>query len=156
RTPLTSILGFAQLMRSGKLTAVVRGLDVIERNARAQLRLIEDLLDVSAIIAGKLQIERHPVELLGVIEAAVESLRPTAVAKGIHLSCSSAEGSPRVLGDSNRLQQVFWNLLSNAIKFTPGGGSVVVQVEATAGRLQIRVSDTGEGISPDFLPNVFD
>lgn len=133
-----------------------RGLDTIERNARSQSQLIDDLLDVSRIITGKLQIERTSVDLSKVIEAAFDSIRPGAEAKSIHFETSLNGGGCRVLGDSTRLQQIFWNLFSNAVKFTPKGGHVNVSVSSVDSRVNVSVTDTGIGIDPDFLPFIFD
>jgi signal transduction histidine kinase/DNA-binding response OmpR family regulator len=158
RTPLNSILGWAQLMRSGSLDGTVsaRALMTIERNTKTLAQIIEDLLDVSRIITGKLRLEVRPVELQSVVDAALEAVRPAADAKSIRLEVSVDARVGAVSGDSGRLQQVVWNLLSNAIKFTPSGGEVKVKVERIASRACITVSDTGEGISPAFLPYVFD
>jgi signal transduction histidine kinase len=158
RTPLNAMLGWAQVLRLGKLDseAAARALETIERNARAQAQLIADLLDVSRIITGKLRLDLQPVELPRIIEATLESVRPGADAKGVHLDISLDRLTSPVLGDSDRLQQVVWNLLSNAIKFTPAGGKVMVHLRETAGSAEIRVADTGAGIRQDFLPYVFD
>ena len=158
RTPLNSILGWAQLMRSGSLdgTASARALKTIERNTKTLAQIIDDLLDVSRIITGKLRLEVRPVELQSVVEAALEAVRPAADAKNIRLEVSVDARLGAVSGDSGRLQQVVWNLLSNAIKFTPSGGEVKVKVERIASRACVTVSDSGEGISPAFLPYVFD
>jgi signal transduction histidine kinase len=158
RTPLNAILGWVQVLRTGKLdeAASSRALETIERNARAQAQLIADLLDVSRIITGKLRLDFKPVELPRIIDAVLESVRPAADAKDLQLVVSLKPlGSP-VLGDSDRLQQVIWNLLSNAIKFTPRGGGVEVRVREERPNAVLQVSDTGVGISPDFLPYVFD
>jgi len=158
RTPLTAILGWSHLLRSKNLndTDTVRALDTIERNARSQSQLIDDLLDVSRIITGKLQIDRGPVDLSSVIEAAVDALRPAAEAKSIGIDVSLGAAGECVLGDQNRLQQVFWNLFSNAVKFTPRGGRVRVDAARTDSRLRVSVMDTGIGITPEFLPFIFD
>ena len=158
RTPLTAILGWGHLMRHKGLneSEFARGLDTIERNARAQSQLIDDLLDVSRIITGKLQIDRGPVDLAKVIEAAYDSIRPGAEAKAISFETQLNGCDCFVLGDSNRLQQIFWNLFSNAVKFTPRGGNVNVAVTLAESRVNIRVTDTGIGIDPDFLPFIFD
>src|SRR6185369_3673402 len=157
RTPLTAILGWSHLMRSRGLNEeeFMRGLDTIERNARSQSQLIDDLLDVSRIITGKLQIERTSVDLAKVIESAFESIRPGAEAKSIRFN-TDFDGCGRVLGDSTRLQQIFWNLFSNAVKFTPKGGQVNVSVSSVDSRVNVAVTDTGIGIDPDFLPFIFD
>ncbi|MFP5286597.1 MAG: PAS domain-containing protein, partial [Thermoanaerobaculia bacterium] len=156
RTPLNAIFGWAQLLRSGKLdpATVERGVETIERNARVQKQLIDDLLDVSRIISGKLRLEMQPVEPADVVEAALETVAHTAQAKGISLRSHVARGG-LVVGDAQRLQQVVWNLLSNAFKFTPKGGEVRVTVEILDGRAEITVADSGQGIAPEFLPHVF-
>src|SRR5207253_2019619 len=150
--------GWAQVLRMGKLdeAASARALETIERNARAQAQLIADLLDVSRIITGKLRLDFQPVELRRIVEAALDSVRPAADAKGIRLAVSLGVLASPVLGDSDRLQQVVWNLLSNAIKFTPREGAVEVRLAQTGASAEVRVSDTGAGIRPDFLPYVFD
>lgn len=158
RTPLNAILGWSTLMRSRPLTdkLVENGVQVIERNARAQVTLIEDLLDMSRIISGRIPLEVQPVDLPQVIESACEAVKPSADAKGVQLHIELQASAAPLLGDPNRLQQVFWNLLSNAVKFTPRGGSVRVQLERTVEEARIVVEDTGEGIRPDFLLHVFD
>jgi PAS domain S-box-containing protein len=158
RTPLTSILGWASMIRNGEVEGsnAARAIETIERNARSQARLIDDLLDVSRIITGNLRLELHPLNLAPIVEAAVEALRPTADAKGIHLQPQFAAASCLVAGDGNRLRQVIWNLLSNAIKFTPGGGSVTIDLNCVESVVRLIVCDTGEGISAEFLPYVFD
>jgi signal transduction histidine kinase len=158
RTPLNAILGWVQVLRAGKLdpAASTRAMETIERNARAQAQLIADLLDVSRIITGKLRLDFKPVELRRIIDSTLESVRPAADAKGILLDISIAPLASPVVGDTDRLQQVIWNLLSNAIKFTPRGGQVGVSLRESGGNAAIRVSDTGIGIRPDFLPYVFD
>jgi PAS domain S-box-containing protein len=158
RTPLNAIHGWAHLLsgdneRDARLLA--RGLDAIRRNSKAQIKIIEDILDVSRIITGKLRVSLHPLELEPLVLAAVETVRPTALAKGVHLDCFVKQ-SVTVLGDAERLQQVVWNLLSNAVKFTPKGGRVVVRLERTAREARIIVEDTGIGISAEHLPFVFD
>ena len=158
RTPLNSMLGWAHLMRTGQLDKATsaRALETLERNAKAQAKLIEDLLDVSRIITGKLRLNICPVELTYVIRAAIDLLRPAASAKGIQLECRMEQSANWVSGDPDRLQQVVWNLLSNAIKFTPKGGRVEIQLECEGSNARLTVTDTGEGISPEFLPHVFD
>jgi len=156
RTPLTSIIGWIQLLHEETDPAhVAEGLETIERNARAQSRLIEDILDFSRINAGKLRLDVRPVELIDVIGAAVEIVRPAADAKGVTLE-TVLDSSGLVSGDADRLQQVVWNLLSNAVKFTPRGGRVQVRLERVTSHSELTVSDTGEGISKEFLPFVFD
>ncbi|MBV9925814.1 MAG: PAS domain S-box protein [Acidobacteria bacterium] len=158
RTPLTAIFGWASMLATGKLGPqdVTRAVAAIERNARAQRQIVEDVLDVSRIITGKLRLEMRPVELRVVVQDAVESVRPAAEAKGVYLSTLLAPDAGEVKADPDRLQQVMWNLLSNAVKFTPAGGRVEVELRREDGRAALRVGDTGEGISPEFLPHVFD
>lgn len=158
RTPLTSILGWVHLLRAGSLppAAAVSALETIERNAKAQSQLIDDLLDVSRIITGKLRIESVPVEIKSVIEAAVDSVRPAATSKNIKLEMKLDPHVGNVLGDPNRLQQVAWNLFSNAVKFTPDGGRVEVRLSQVDSQVRVEVEDTGQGIRSDFLPHVFD
>ena len=158
RTPLTSILGWAQLLRGGRLAApaVVGALEAVERNARALAKLIEDILDVSRIISGKLRIDRRPMDLVPSIEQAIEGVLPAAQARAIHLELAFAPSVGRISGDPDRLQQVVWNLLSNAIKFTPPGGRVVVALERSGPQVELSVRDTGKGIAADFIPFVFE
>ena len=158
RTPLNAILGWTQLLRMGKPTEgeLTRGLDVIERNVRSQTKLIEDLLDVSRITTGKLRLSVRPMALAPVIEAAVDAVRPAADAKRIHIDVDTSAPSDQISGDPDRLQQVVWNLLSNAVKFTPQGGRIEVALDRIEGQAQIRVTDSGQGIDPKFLPYVFD
>ncbi|HKG21597.1 MAG TPA: response regulator [Blastocatellia bacterium] len=158
RTPLTSILGWARLLRSNEIddSSFVRGLDTIERNAKSQAKIIEDILDVSRIISGKLRIEAHSLDLVPIIEMAVDAVRPAAEAKAIQIQVSLEPEVGPLRGDPNRLQQVAWNLLSNAVKFTPNGGEIHVTLERGEAGARIIVRDNGSGISPDFLPFVFD
>jgi PAS domain S-box-containing protein len=158
RTPLTSIIGWAHLLRTGQLDEVsfAGALETIQRNARAQAQLVDDLLDVSRIITGKLRLNVRQVDPHDLIDAAIEAVRPAANAKSVRLQKVMDTGSVRVAGDAARLQQVVWNLLSNAIKFTPKDGRVQVRLEHVDSNIEIAVSDTGAGISPEFLPNVFD
>jgi signal transduction histidine kinase/ActR/RegA family two-component response regulator len=158
RTPLTSILGWARMLQGGQLSgeAQARALDTIQRNAQLQSQLIEDVLDVSRIVSGKMRLEVRPVELAAVIEAAVESVLPAAEAKGVRLQRVLDSGTSLISGDPNRLQQVVWNLLTNAIKFTPRGGRVQVRLERVNSHVEIVVSDTGAGIPPAVLPHVFE
>jgi PAS domain S-box-containing protein len=158
RTPLTAILGWATMLRSNRFdeAALTRALETIERNAKNQKQIIEDLLDVSRIITGKLRLEIRPVELASLIEAAVESLRPAAEAKEVRLQKVLAADLEPIAADPARLQQIIWNLLSNAIKFTPRGGRVQIRLEHVDAHAEISISDTGQGISPEFLPFVFD
>jgi PAS domain S-box-containing protein len=158
RTPLTAILGWARLMKSGQLdeSAQARGLATIERNAESQSQLIEDLLDFSRIISGKIRLDVGRVEPDSLAEAAINVVRPAADAKGIRIQAILDPRAGSVSGDPERLQQVLWNLLSNAIKFTPKGGRVQIRVERVNSSVEITVSDTGQGISPEFLPYVFE
>jgi PAS domain S-box-containing protein len=159
RTPLQAILGWSQMLRSGKLDrdAAAKAAETIETNARSQSKLIEDLLDVSRIISGKIVLEIRPVALPDVIRQAIETVRPAAEAKGVRLEQRvDKKQVSTVIGDANRLQQVVWNLVSNAIKFTPKGGRVVVTLTQIDGEAQITVKDTGQGIKPEFLSHVFE
>ena len=158
RTPLTSILGWARMLRSHQLSDedYNKALETIERNAHSQAQLIDDLLDVSRIITGKLRMDVRPADPNEFIEAAIEALKPAAVAKGVRVQKIMDTGVASVPGDPVRLQQVVWNLLSNAIKFTPRGGRVQVRLERVDSHIEIVISDTGQGIAADFLPYVFD
>lgn len=158
RTPLNSILGWSRLLHTRKFDQATteRALEAIERNARLQAQLIEDILDVSRIIRGKLQLSIHQIHLAAVIDAAVEALRPAAEAKSISLVYSLEPAVNPVLADPTRFQQVVWNLLSNAIKFTPEEGQVTLSLSQTEQHVQLVVTDTGIGIKPEFLPYVFD
>ncbi|HET9479395.1 MAG TPA: ATP-binding protein, partial [Pyrinomonadaceae bacterium] len=158
RTPLTSILGWASMIRNGEVegSSATRAIETIERNARSQARLIDDLLDVSRIITGNLRLDLHPLNLAPIVEAAIDALRPTADVKGIQLRTESLGSDCLVKGDPNRLRQVIWNLLSNAIKFTQRGGVVVIDLRSVGSTVRLTVADTGEGISAEFLPYVFD
>ncbi len=158
RTPLNAMLGWATLLRSGQLDTPTqaRALEAIERNVRLQTKLINDLLDVSRIVTGKLSIERQPVELAPVVEAAVEAVRPTAAARSILLEVSMDRATGRVFGDAARLQQIVANLVSNAVKFTDARGRVRVRLERRGERVELRVSDTGKGIAPELLPRIFE
>jgi signal transduction histidine kinase/ActR/RegA family two-component response regulator len=158
RTPLNSMVGWTALMRAEACSVAVhaRGLDVIERNAAAQKRIVEDLLEMSRMIAGKLQLEARRIDLVDAVAAAVESVRPAATARGVALEASLPSLAVWVHGDPDRLQQIAWNLLSNAVKFTPPGGRVTVEAGADSGSAFLRVSDTGPGIAPAFLPHVFE
>jgi PAS domain S-box-containing protein len=158
RTPLTAILGWARLLNSDLLDEEnrARGLEAIERNSQVQFQLIEEILDVSRIITGKLRLEIQPMDLGAVIESAMDTVRPSAEAKGVRLTCRLDPFVGQIAGDPDRLQQVVWNLLSNSIKFTPGGGAVAVRLERTDSQARITIRDTGLGIGPEFLPYVFD
>ena len=158
RTPLTGILGWCRLLRGGNLDedTALRALDTIERNTKLQSQLVEELLDISRIISGKLRLDLHPVGLTAVIEAALDAVRPTAESSGIRLNSTLDPAAGLVRGDPDRLQQVVWNLVSNALKFTPAGGDVSVRLARLNSHLEISVSDTGRGISGEFLPHVFE
>ncbi|SCY55100.1 ATP-binding protein [Nitrosospira sp. Nsp13] len=158
RTPLNAVLGWSQLMLSGnvKQEDIHRGLETIERNARAQNKLIEDLLEMSSIISGKVRLEMQRLDLANIVDAAIESMKPAAQAKEIILQKKIDQRVNPIVGDSNRLQQIFWNLLSNAIKFTPKGGKIEIIVEQIGSHLEISIHDSGLGISPKFMPYVFD
>lgn len=158
RTPLNAILGWSQVLRSGhpRGADLQQGLEVIERNARVQTQIIEDLLDMSRIISGKIRLDVQRVDLLPVIENALETVRPAADARGVRLQPTLDPQAGPVSGDPSRLQQVFWNLLSNAIKFTPKGGRVQVLLERVNSHVEVSVIDTGVGIDPEFLPRLFE
>ena len=158
RTPLTAILGWSQVLRRGNRdqTDLNRGLQTIERNARNQAQLIEDLLDMSSITSGKVRLEMQPLAPAVVAAAAIESVRPAAEAKQIRIDKDFSSAPGMVAGDANRLQQILWNLLSNAIKFTPRGGTVQVGVQRDGDHIAITVRDTGIGIAPAFVNHVFE
>lgn len=158
RTPLTSILGWARLLLSSRLDEerATRALESIERNARLQAQLIGDLLDVSRIVTGKLELDRRAVDLPAVIEAAIEAARPALDAKGLRLTRALSPPTSPILGDPARLQQVVWNLVSNAAKFTPVEGDIVVVLDEMDGHARLVVRDTGPGIPPEVLPHIFD
>jgi PAS domain S-box-containing protein len=158
RTPLTAILGWVQILRTRQLPQDKRerALETIERNARAQTQLIEDLLDVNRIVSGKLRLDVRPTHPVKVIESALEVVRPAAEAKGLQLQALLDPEVGLLQGDPNRLQQVVWNLLSNAVKFTPPGGRVTVCLSRGPSHVEIEVKDTGDGITASFLPHVFE
>ena len=158
RTPLTAIVGWTHILRTGQLDehAADRALATIERNARSQTQIVEDLLDVSRIITGKLRLDVQPINPDSFIESAIEAVRPAAEAKGVRIQKVIDTGAGAIVGDPARLQQVVWNLLSNAIKFTPRGGRVQARLECVDSHALIVVSDTGKGIEPEFLPYVFE
>lgn len=159
RTPLNAVLGWAKILLARKQLEpelLERALHVIERNAAAQARMIDDMLDVARISAGKLRLEMQPVDLLGVLLAAIDVIMPAAQAKRVSLRTSLDPATPQVLGDPDRLQQVTWNLLSNALKFTDAGGTVEVRLESSFKAARIVVADSGCGIAPEFLPFVFE
>ena len=158
RTPLNAILGWTRLLKGGRLPEAERpkAMAAIERNSVAQAQLIEDLLDVSRIIAGKMRLEFAPVVVADVVEAALDVVLPSADAKGVRLEASPGPRGMEIIGDASRLQQVIWNLLTNAIKFTPKGGTVELRVTRRASTVEISVKDDGAGIALDFLPHVFE
>jgi PAS domain S-box-containing protein len=158
RSPLNAILGYTRMLRSGPVDreSINNVISIVERNAKAQLQIVEDLLDSARIIAGKLRIEPGPVDLVPVLEAAIDTARSAAEAKGVTLAADFGALPEQVLGDPTRLQQIVWNLLTNAVKFTPEGGRVELRMEGDADSVRITVSDTGKGIEPEFLPFVFD
>ncbi|MBW4665898.1 MAG: HAMP domain-containing histidine kinase [Cyanomargarita calcarea GSE-NOS-MK-12-04C] len=158
RTPLNSILGWSKLLRTRSLepTKVTYGLETIERNAKAQFQIVDDLLDVSRIIQAKLLLDIHEINLISVIDAAIATMHPASVAKNIKIETVYSPCVSTIMADFTRLQQVVWNLLSNAIKFTPSGGYVKVSLEQVGSSVHIYISDTGKGISAQFIPYVFD
>ena len=159
RTPLSAILGWARMLRRGMLTspqARERALDAIERNASLQARLVDDLLDVSRIVSGKLAFDMTPVDLAAIIEAAIDSVRPSLLSKGLEIGTTLASERVTVLGDARRLQQVVWNLLTNAIKFTPPGGRIEIVLARSERTATVSVCDTGIGIPADVLPRIFE
>ncbi len=158
RTPLNAIMGWARILRDGGLDdrGRARAIQTVERNAASQAQLIDDLLDVSRIITGKLKVQIQHVDLVDVITSALDAVRPAATAKGVRLISQLDPDVEAMMGDPDRLAQVIWNLLSNAIKFTPAGGEVVISTRRLADEAEITVRDTGAGIAPAFLPFVFD
>lgn len=157
RTPLNAVLGWTRILqRDHSPETVEQGLEVIERNARAQVRLVEDLLDVSRASSGKLRLELAAVDLPSVVRAAIETIRPAATAKGVSLEVQLVRRAEPMVADPNRLQQIAWNLISNAIKFTPRGGRVDIRLEEHDEHWRLTVADTGAGIAPEFLPHIFD
>jgi PAS domain S-box-containing protein len=157
RTPLTSMLGWTKLIRSGKLDekSIAQGLETIERNTLVQSRLIEDLLDISRIINGKIKLEAFPIKIRSLVETAVESIKPTASIKHIAIELRAEIDDATVYADPRRIQQVLWNLLSNATKFTPRNGFVLVNLNANNETVEVSVTDNGIGIAPEFLPHLF-
>jgi PAS domain S-box-containing protein len=158
RTPLTAVVGWSRMLRGGKLDPEnsARALEAIERNANLQAKLIEDLLDISRIVTGKLTLDRQPIEMAHVVNDAVNTVRPAAEAKNITIETTFDSQAEPVMGDANRLQQVVWNLLSNAVKFTPNNGHIHISLLRIDSQIEISVRDSGEGINPDFLPFVFE
>ena len=158
RTPLNAMRGWLSLLKSAKLSEEQQqhAREVIERNIVAQTQLVEDLLDISRIVSGRMRLQVHPVDVQEVVGAAIESVALAAEAKGIHIEKKFEDPGVQVAGDPDRIQQIVWNLLSNAIKFTPRGGSVVVSVRRANSHVELEVADTGQGIAPEFLPHVFE
>ena len=158
RTPLNAIVGWTHLLKGGKLSERdrERGIDVIERNAAAQRAIIDELLDISRIVTGKLKLDPKPVELSSVIDSAIDAVRPAADRKNIKIFTSLDRNAGLVMGEAVRLQQVIWNLLSNAVKFTPDYGRVEIELKSAGKDVQVVVRDTGEGIEREFLPHIFE
>ena len=158
RTPLNAVLGWTNILRHGNIQSeeLKQGLETIERNARIQAQIIEDLLDMSRIISGKVRLEVQQTDLSAVLNESMETLRVTAEAKGVRLQAVIDPFAGPISGDPNRLRQVFWNILHNAIKFTPKGGNVQVRLERIGSQVEVNVIDSGEGIAPEFLPYIFD
>jgi hypothetical protein len=156
RTPLNAILGWASILRARPDGQIERGLDVIYRNAKVQTQLVEDLLDASRIVSGRMSIDLKDVPLRPIVEAAVETILPQAVEKDIEFTTNLPEQTVVIRGDAARLQQVFWNILSNAVKFTPRGGRIDVGTSATPAEVGVHITDTGTGIRPEALPFIFD
>jgi len=157
RTPLNAVMGYIRMLRSGTIPDDRRAnaLEVVERNATALHQIVEDVLDIARLTSGKLRLESRVVSLAAIVREAVSTVEPTAEAKGVHVQLSVDGPDAKVMGDPNRLQQVFWNLLQNAVKFTPGGGEVHVTMTAVDHLVSVSVADTGKGITPAFLPHVF-
>jgi signal transduction histidine kinase len=158
RSPLSAIMGWASILtrEQADAAALKRGIEVIERNAKLQLKLVDDMLDHARLASGKVRIDLVPIDARPVLETVLSGLEPTAQAKGVSIDREFLPGSTHITGDGERLQQVFWNLLNNAVKFTPLGGRVSVTMGCTDGWLEVVVADTGKGIAPDFLPYVFE
>jgi len=158
RTPLNAVLGWTKILLSRTVDApmLARALEVIDRNALAQTRLIDDMLDIARVMSGKLRLDSKPVDLTRVALAAIDVVAPTAVAKGVEIRSAFQPQAAMMMGDPDRLQQIIWNLLANAVKFTEPGGNVTVAISSSEGPLTLTVSDTGEGITPDFLPQIFE
>ncbi|HYV05527.1 MAG TPA: HAMP domain-containing sensor histidine kinase, partial [Blastocatellia bacterium] len=158
RTPLNSMLGWIQLLQDGRLptTEYAHALEVLERNAKSQAELVSDILFLSRVVTGKLTLDNRLLDLNLVIESAIDTVRPSIEEKGLRLEISVDSATGPILGDPDRLQQVVCNLLSNAVKFTPDGGRIDVSLERKGAFAEITVKDTGQGISPEFLPYVFD
>ena len=157
RTPLNAVLGYTKMLRRGVIDAqrLPEVLETIERNARMQEQLVSDVLDVSRIVTGNMRLDVGPLDLRQVIEDAIETVAPAAAGKGVTLEAALDRPDVPLAGDSQRMQQVVWNLLSNAVKFTPRGGRVEVRLQRVGAHVEISISDTGEGIAPEFLPHIF-
>jgi CheY-like chemotaxis protein len=158
RTPLNAVLGYARMLRTGIVTPdkQARAIDTIERNATSLTQIVEDVLDISRIISGKIRLNVQPVEFPKIVENAIDVVTPAADAKGVRIETVLDPQARPVSGDPERLQQVLWNLLSNAVKFTPRGGKVQVRLSCVNSHVELSVADTGVGISPEFLPHVFE
>ena len=158
RTPLNAIIGWSHLLRAGRLdkATAARAVETIDRNAKSQAQLIEDILDASRIVTGKLRLNTEPVDIASVVNAAIDSVQLAIDSKHLNLRVTLDPSARHTIGDSNRLQQIVWNLLANAIKFTPAGGHIEVKVKRSEANLELCVSDTGQGISANFLPFIFD
>ncbi len=158
RTPLNAVIGWSRMLKSDRLDpeSSLHAMDVIERNAWAQKQIIEDILDVSRVITGKLQLHLAPIDLVGIVKAALDAVRPALEAKNITVEESYQQGLKVIAGDADRLQQVVWNLLSNASKFTPVGGMIAIRVTQDKRYVEVEIVDTGPGIAPEFLPHVFE
>src|SRR5688500_699960 len=157
RTPLNAVIGWSRMLKSGRLDeeSSLHAVEVIERNAWAQKQIIEDILDVSRVITGKLQLHLAPVDLVAVVKAALDAVRPALEAKNITIEESYQNGLRVIAGDADRLQQIVWNLLSNASKFTPVNGTVAIRVLQDKTYAEVEIIDTGPGVAPEFLPHVF-
>ena len=157
RTPLTAILGWTKLLKKQRLDAnVSNAIDVITRNAEAQVKLVDDLLDVSRIVNGKFRVEMREADLVSIVAEAIDVVKPTAIAKGLALELEEQDEPCLLVGDAERLRQVFWNILWNAVKFTPRNGSVRVSMHREGAQVTVAIVDSGKGIAPDFLPYVFE
>jgi signal transduction histidine kinase/ActR/RegA family two-component response regulator len=158
RTPLNAVVGWTKILLSRQVDPAMlqRALQVIDRNAVAQTRLIDDMLDMARIMSGKLRLDMQPIDLAAVALAAIDVVAPTAAAKGVTILTAIETSEPWMMGDADRLQQIVWNLLSNAVKFTESGGRVTVGIANAGGVLSLSVEDTGRGISPQFLPQIFE
>ena len=157
RTPLNAVLGYARMLRSKAIAEerVPQALEVLERNATALTQIVEDVLDVSRIVSGKVRLNVQPVDLPAVLNSSIETVKPSADARNIRIQCT-IDPTGAVSGDPDRLQQVIWNVLSNAVKFTPKGGRIQVRLERVNSHVEVVVSDTGVGIQPEFLPHIFE